>query len=110
MACCTHCRTKLKRRGPDGRGDYPPSLSRRSTKKCGPQAESSFRTIDLRPSKLKMNMIDMASARLDKFTLNHLRTARREETKVAMLTCYDFTTARLMQEAGVPMLLVGDSA
>ncbi len=27
-----------------------------------------------------------------------------------MLTCYDFTTARLMEEAGVPMLLVGDSA
>ena len=27
-----------------------------------------------------------------------------------MLTCYDFTTARLMQESGVPMLLVGDSA
>lgn len=29
---------------------------------------------------------------------------------MAMLTCYDFTTARLMQEAGVPALLVGDSA
>ena len=27
-----------------------------------------------------------------------------------MLTCYDFTTAGLMQEAGVPSLLVGDSA
>src|SRR3712207_1078548 len=27
-----------------------------------------------------------------------------------MLTCYDYTTARLMQEAGVPTLLVGDSA
>jgi len=27
-----------------------------------------------------------------------------------MLTCYDYTTARLMQEAGVPGLLVGDSA
>ena len=27
-----------------------------------------------------------------------------------MLTCYDFTTARLMQQAGVPALLVGDSA
>ena len=27
-----------------------------------------------------------------------------------MLTCYDFTTAELMQEAGVPILLVGDSA
>ncbi len=27
-----------------------------------------------------------------------------------MLTCYDYTMARLMQEAGVPLLLVGDSA
>lgn len=27
-----------------------------------------------------------------------------------MLTCYDYTTARLMHEAGVPALLVGDSA
>ena len=45
-----------------------------------------------------------------KFTLNDLRSARADDTKFAMLTCYDFTTARLMQEAGVPMLLVGDSA
>lgn len=27
-----------------------------------------------------------------------------------MLTCYDFTTARLMEQAGVPAMLVGDSA
>ncbi len=27
-----------------------------------------------------------------------------------MLTCYDYSTARLMHEAGLPMLLVGDSA
>lgn len=27
-----------------------------------------------------------------------------------MLTCYDFTTARLMQRAGIPAILVGDSA
>ena len=27
-----------------------------------------------------------------------------------MLTCYDYTTARLMHESGVPALLVGDSA
>ena len=45
-----------------------------------------------------------------KFTLNDLRSARLTGNKFAMLTCYDFTTARLMQEAGVPMLLVGDSA
>jgi 3-methyl-2-oxobutanoate hydroxymethyltransferase len=29
---------------------------------------------------------------------------------MAMLTCYDYTTARLMHEAGVPLILVGDSA
>jgi 3-methyl-2-oxobutanoate hydroxymethyltransferase len=45
-----------------------------------------------------------------KFTLADLRSARTANQKLAMLTCYDFTTAGLMQEAGVPMLLVGDSA
>ena len=45
-----------------------------------------------------------------KYTLNDLRAARQSGAKVPMLTCYDYTTARLMQEAGVPMLLVGDSA
>src|SRR3954447_25992056 len=45
-----------------------------------------------------------------KFSLADLRSARSAGQKVAMLTCYDFTMARLMQEAGVPMLLVGDSA
>src|SRR5688572_4489394 len=46
----------------------------------------------------------------EKFTLTDLRLARQSGAKVPMLTCYDFTTARLMQQAGVPMLLVGDSA
>lgn len=45
-----------------------------------------------------------------KFTLTDLRLARESGAKVPVLTCYDFTTARLMHEAGVPMLLVGDSA
>jgi 3-methyl-2-oxobutanoate hydroxymethyltransferase len=45
-----------------------------------------------------------------RFTLSDLRAARDSGRKVAMLTCYDYTTARLMQEAGVPALLVGDSA
>src|SRR5262245_7113215 len=45
-----------------------------------------------------------------KFTLADYRAARTSGKQLAMLTCYDFTTARLMQEAGVPMLLVGDSA
>ena len=45
-----------------------------------------------------------------KITLSDLRSARENGDKIAMLTCYDYTTARLMQEAGVPLLLVGDSA
>jgi len=45
-----------------------------------------------------------------KFTMADLRSARKEGRKVAMLTCYDYTWARLMQEAGVPALLVGDTA
>src|SRR2546423_10947802 len=46
-----------------------------------------------------------------KVTLSDLRGARAGTgAKIAMLTCYDFTTARLMQEAGVQALLVGDSA
>src|SRR4030088_2269281 len=45
-----------------------------------------------------------------KFTLSDLRAARQTGDKIAMLTCYDFTTAGLMQRAGVPALLVGDSA
>ena len=45
-----------------------------------------------------------------KVTIGDLRAARKSGDKVAMLTCYDFSTARLMQAAGVPALLVGDSA
>lgn len=45
-----------------------------------------------------------------KFTIADFRLARKNHRKTAMLTCYDFTTARLMQEAGIPALLVGDSA
>ena len=47
-------------------------------------------------------------------SIDHLRFPTCElparAGKLAMLTCYDYTTARLMQRAGVPMLLVGDSA
>jgi 3-methyl-2-oxobutanoate hydroxymethyltransferase len=45
-----------------------------------------------------------------KTTLSDLRAVRQSGRRMAMLTCYDFTTARLMQEAGVRALLVGDSA
>lgn len=52
----------------------------------------------------------MANALTKKFTIGDLRAGRKTGHKIAMLTCYDFTTAKLMQQAGVPALLVGDSA
>lgn len=52
----------------------------------------------------------MPSPLTRKFTLTDLRNARRDGTRVPMLTCYDYSMARLMHEAGVPALLVGDSA
>jgi 3-methyl-2-oxobutanoate hydroxymethyltransferase len=45
-----------------------------------------------------------------KFTFADLRAARAAGRKTPFLTCYDYTTARLMQAAGVSGLLVGDSA
>jgi 3-methyl-2-oxobutanoate hydroxymethyltransferase len=55
-------------------------------------------------------MFTMPSELTRKITLNDLRLARGVGSKIAMLTCYDFTAAVLMQKAGVPALLVGDSA
>jgi 3-methyl-2-oxobutanoate hydroxymethyltransferase len=45
-----------------------------------------------------------------KFTLDDFRAARESGRKLAMLTCYDYSTARLMDEVGVPLVLAGDSA
>ncbi|MCA9290848.1 MAG: 3-methyl-2-oxobutanoate hydroxymethyltransferase [Phycisphaerales bacterium] len=43
-------------------------------------------------------------------TLRTLRRFVREGTPFACLTCYDATTARWLEAAGVPLLLVGDTA
>lgn len=45
-----------------------------------------------------------------RFTLSDFRHAKSSGKKLAMLTCYDFTTAKLMHEAAIPLILVGDSA
>ncbi|MEM8598570.1 MAG: 3-methyl-2-oxobutanoate hydroxymethyltransferase [Bacteroidota bacterium] len=43
-------------------------------------------------------------------TTQTLQEMRRAETPIAMLTAYDYTSARLLDAAGIDVLLVGDSA
>ena len=50
------------------------------------------------------------AADVARVTTQTLLEMRAEETPVAMLTAYDYTSARILDEAGVDVLLVGDSA
>ena len=45
-----------------------------------------------------------------KVTTSRLLEMKRQNTKIAMLTSYDFGTARIVDAAGVDIILVGDSA
>jgi 3-methyl-2-oxobutanoate hydroxymethyltransferase len=42
-------------------------------------------------------------------TIRDLQAWKAEGTRFAMLTAYDFPTAKIFDEAGIPVLLVGDS-
>ncbi|MGW0180088.1 3-methyl-2-oxobutanoate hydroxymethyltransferase [Nocardia sp. NPDC003345] len=42
--------------------------------------------------------------------VQHLQQMKATGERWAMLTAYDYSTARLFEEAGIPVLLVGDSA
>ena len=44
-----------------------------------------------------------------KTTIAHLAARKREGQAIPMLTCYDCSTARLLVEAGVDVILVGDT-
>jgi 3-methyl-2-oxobutanoate hydroxymethyltransferase len=44
-----------------------------------------------------------------KITAEHLRAMKARREKVAALTAYDFPMARLLDQAGIPLILVGDS-
>ena len=45
-----------------------------------------------------------------KITVQTLIDMKRHGEKISMLTAYDFTTARILDAAGIDAILVGDSA
>lgn len=47
---------------------------------------------------------------IKKITTETLRKMKQDGEKISMLTAYDFTTARILDEAGIDTILVGDSA
>ncbi len=42
-------------------------------------------------------------------TINEIKAMKQRKEKIPMLTAYDYVTARIIDEVGVPMILVGDS-
>ena len=52
----------------------------------------------------------MVSSRAKKVTTNTLQEMKRAGEKITMLTAYDYSLARLVDGAGIDVVLVGDSA
>lgn len=51
-----------------------------------------------------------ATGDLKRVTTHSIQAMKNRGEKIAMLTAYDFSTARILDEAGIDILLVGDSA
>jgi len=44
-----------------------------------------------------------------RITINQIREMKQKGEKITMLTAYDYTTAKIVDEVGIPLVLVGDS-
>ena len=44
-----------------------------------------------------------------RITINQIKEMKQKGTKITMLTAYDYTTAKIIDEIGIPLILVGDS-
>jgi 3-methyl-2-oxobutanoate hydroxymethyltransferase len=44
-----------------------------------------------------------------RFTISDIREMKQKRENIPMLTAYDYVTAKIVDEAGVPLILVGDS-
>ncbi len=64
----------------------------------------------LQPDKNKSTVCVPTPVHSGKITISTLQTMRQHHQPIAMLTCYDFPTAKILSHCGVHILLVGDSA
>ncbi|TET17454.1 MAG: 3-methyl-2-oxobutanoate hydroxymethyltransferase, partial [Dehalococcoidia bacterium] len=44
-----------------------------------------------------------------RITINQVKDMKQKGEKITMLTAYDYSTARIIDEVGIPLILVGDS-
>ena len=44
-----------------------------------------------------------------RITINQIKNMKQKGEKIVMLTAYDYSTAKVVDEAGIPIILVGDS-
>ena len=51
-----------------------------------------------------------SSSDIKRITTNTLQEMKRNSEKIAMLTAYDFSMAKIIDDAGIDVILVGDSA
>ena len=47
---------------------------------------------------------------MNKITIQHIKNFKNSSIPFATLTAYDFNSAQILDEAGIPLILVGDSA
>src|SRR4051794_32442332 len=63
-----------------------------------------------RQGDVTMTDVLYGAARTRRVTVADLRSAKERRERWPMITCYDAMTARVFEDAGIPVLLVGDSA
>ena len=89
-------------------GLHAMEVARRKIPGRGSYEESSRYCIKAHHHELKSTMNEVKNA-VKKIWPSHLKEMKQRGEKIAMLTAYDALMARLLEQAGIDVLLVGDS-